>query len=135
VTLWAASGDAPRQLAQTRTDDAGGFVLTAEGAGADLYLVAKGGHTASDKANEDNFALVLMTVGGFVGGGVQMHVDIAVDPAGDVWVGNNWQMYQAALEHVDEAQTTLGARQGLVVFYGMAKPVRTPLIGPARPAE
>jgi hypothetical protein len=73
--------------------------------------------------------------GGFVGGGMQMHVDIAIDPAGDVWVGNNWQMYQAALEHVDEAQTTLGAGQGLVVFYGMAKPVRTPLIGPAQPAE
>jgi hypothetical protein len=35
-------------------------------------------------------------------------VDIALDPAGDVWVGNNWQMYQAALEHVDEARTTLG---------------------------
>jgi hypothetical protein len=73
--------------------------------------------------------------GGFVGGGMQMHVDIAIDPAGDVWVGNNWQMYQAALEHVDEAQTTLGAGQGLVVFYGMAKPVRTPQIGPARSAE
>jgi hypothetical protein len=73
--------------------------------------------------------------GGFVGGGMQMHVDIAIDPAGDVWVGNNWQMYQAALEHVDEAQTTLGAGQGLVVFYGMAKPVRTPLIGPVQPAE
>jgi hypothetical protein len=72
--------------------------------------------------------------GGFVGGGMQMHVDIAIDPAGDVWVGNNWQMYQAALEHVDEAQTTLGAGEGLVVFYGMAKPVRTPQIGPARSA-
>jgi hypothetical protein len=69
---------------------------------------------------------------GYVGGGMQMHLDIAIDPAGDVWVGNNWQMYQAALEHVDESQTTLGAGQGLVVFYGMAKPVQTPLIGPAR---
>jgi len=73
--------------------------------------------------------------GGYVGGGMQMHVDIGIDPAGDVWVGNNWQMYQAALAHVDEAQTTLGAGQGLVVFYGMAKPVRTPLIGPVQPAE
>src|SRR6516164_254253 len=65
----------------------------------------------------------------------QMHVDIAIDPAGDIWVGNNWQMYQAALAHVDEAQTTLGAGEGLVVFYGMAKPVRTPLIGPPRKYE
>ena len=71
--------------------------------------------------------------GGYVGGGMQMQVDITIDPAGDVWVGNNWQMYQAALEHVDEAQTTLGAGQGLVVFYGMAKPVRSLQIGPAKP--
>jgi hypothetical protein len=42
-------------------------------------------------------------------------------------------MYQAALKHVDEAQTTLGAGQGLVVFYGMAKPVRSLQIGPAKP--
>jgi hypothetical protein len=73
--------------------------------------------------------------GGFVSGGMQMQVDLAIDPAGDVWVGNNWQMYQAALGRVDEAQSTLGAGQGLVVFYGMAKPVRTPLIGPVQPTE
>ena len=71
--------------------------------------------------------------GGFVGGGMQMHVDIAIDPAGDVWVGNNWQDWQAGLRRVDEAQSTLAGGQGLVVFYGMAKPVRTPLIGPAKP--
>jgi hypothetical protein len=47
-------------------------------------------------------------------------------------VGNNWQMYQAALEHVDEARTTLGGGQGPVVFYGMAKPVRVPRTGSAR---
>jgi hypothetical protein len=62
----------------------------------------------------------------------QWHVDNAIDPAEDVWVGNNWQMHQAALEHVDEARTMLGGGQGLVVFYGMAKPVRVPQAGPAR---
>jgi hypothetical protein len=41
-------------------------------------------------------------------------------------------MYQAALKQIDEAQTTLGTGQGLVVFYGMAKPVRVPQIGPVR---
>ena len=70
--------------------------------------------------------------GGYVGGGMQMLIDIAVDPAGNVWVDNNWQEYEAALEHVAEPLTTLGAGQGVVVFYGVAKPVRTPLIGPAR---
>ena len=34
---------------------------------------------------------------------------------------------------VDEAAQKLGAGQGVVVFYGMAKPVKVPLIGPARP--
>ena len=29
--------------------------------------------------------------GGYVGGGLQMQTDLAVDPAGDVWVMNNWQ--------------------------------------------
>lgn len=31
-------------------------------------------------------------LGGYVGGGLQMQVDIALDPAGNVWVGNNWQL-------------------------------------------
>ena len=29
--------------------------------------------------------------GGYVGGGLQMQTDLAVDPAGNVWVMNNWQ--------------------------------------------
>jgi hypothetical protein len=70
--------------------------------------------------------------GGYVGGGLQMQVDVQVGPAGDVWVTNNWQYYPAALGKVDEALSTLGAGQGLVVFYGMAKPVKVPLIGPPR---
>lgn len=70
--------------------------------------------------------------GGYVGGGLQMQVDASIGPAGDVWVTNNWQYYPAALEKVDEALQTLGGGQGVVVFFGMAKPVRTPLIGPPR---
>ena len=42
---------------------------------------------------------------------------------------NNWQQYPAALGRVDEALQTLGAGQGVVVFHGMAKPVKTPLVG------
>ena len=45
---------------------------------------------------------------------------------------NNWQQYPAALGRVDEALQTLGAGQGVVVFHGMAKPVKTPLVGPPR---
>ena len=71
--------------------------------------------------------------GGYVGGGLQLMVDVGIGPAGDVWVTNNWQVYQDALGKVDEALQTQGAGQGVVVFYGMAKPVKTPLIGPPRP--
>lgn len=71
--------------------------------------------------------------GGYVGGGLQLQVDAQIGPAGDVWVTNNWQYAPAALGKVDEALQTLGGGQGVVVFYGMAKPVKTPLIGPPRP--
>jgi hypothetical protein len=61
VTLWAASADAPRQLAQTQSDASGRFTLSADGNGADLYLVAKGGHTAASKVS-NNPAIAMMTV-------------------------------------------------------------------------
>jgi len=72
--------------------------------------------------------------GGYIGGGMQQLVDIGVGPAGDVWVTNNWENDAAAFGQAPEALSTQGAGQGVVVFYGMAKPVRTPLIGPPRPA-
>ncbi len=71
-------------------------------------------------------------VGGYVGGGLQLQVDVGVGPAGDVWVTNNWQYWPAAFGKPDEALSTLAAGQGVVVFYGMAKPLKTPLIGPPR---
>jgi streptogramin lyase len=71
--------------------------------------------------------------GGYVGGGLQLQVDLGIGPTGDVWVTNNWQNYVDAFGKVDEALQTQGAGQGVVVFYGMAKPVKVPLIGPARP--
>jgi streptogramin lyase len=73
--------------------------------------------------------------GGFVGGGMQYQVDVGIGPAGDVWVTNNWQDWKAVFPGYPEALSTLGAGQGVVVFFGMAKPVHAPLIGPARPAD
>jgi hypothetical protein len=69
---------------------------------------------------------------GYVGGGLQMQIDIDIDPAGNVWVSNNWQDINSALGKTAEPLSTLGAGQGVVVFYGLAKPVRTPLIGPVQ---
>jgi streptogramin lyase len=68
---------------------------------------------------------------GYVGGGLQMEVDVDVDPAGNVWVTNNWQDIDSCVGIPIEGLSTRCAGQGVVVFYGMAKPVHVPLIGPA----
>lgn len=70
---------------------------------------------------------------GYVGGGLQMQTDIAVSPAGDVWAMNNWQDIGSCIDPPDEALSTRCGGQGVVIFFGMAKPVRAPQIGPARP--
>jgi hypothetical protein len=70
--------------------------------------------------------------GGYVGGGLQLQVDIGVGPAGDVWVTNNWQDTASCYGKPEEGASTRCGGQGVVVFFGMAKPVRTPLIGPVQ---
>jgi hypothetical protein len=69
--------------------------------------------------------------GGYVGG-LQMQTDLAIGPAGDVWVMNNWQDIETCFGVPPEAISTRCGGQGVVVFFGMAKPVRAPQIGPAR---
>ena len=74
--------------------------------------------------------------GGYVGGGLQLQVDIGIGPAGDVWVTNNWQDTAVCYgDKPEEGASTRCGGQGVVVFFGMAKPVKTPLIGPVRPAS
>jgi streptogramin lyase len=70
--------------------------------------------------------------GGYVGGGLQLQTDIAVGPAGDVWAINNWQDIDSCYPGATEALSTRCGGQGVVIFFGMAKPVRAPQIGPAR---
>ena len=64
VTLWAASSDAPKQLAQTKTDNEGRFEIRGAGAPADasLYLVATGGEPGGKGG--DNPAIALLAVVG-----------------------------------------------------------------------
>ena len=71
--------------------------------------------------------------GGYVGGGLQMQTDIAVDPAGNVWAMNNWQDVASCFGYHNEALSARCGGRGVVVFYGMAKPVRAPQVGPAKP--
>jgi hypothetical protein len=70
--------------------------------------------------------------GGYVGGGLQLQTDLAIDPAGNVWVMNNWQDIDSCYASPSEALSTRCGGQGVVIFYGMAKPVHAPQIGPAR---
>jgi len=70
--------------------------------------------------------------GGYVGG-LQIITDVAVDPAGNVWVANNWDRPDEGFKKVpDEALATRFGGNGAVVFFGLGKPVHTPLIGPVR---
>lgn len=71
--------------------------------------------------------------GGYVGGGLQMQTDLAIGPAGDVWVMDNWQDIDSCFPDAGEAVSTRCGGQGVTVFFGMAKPVRAPQIGPAKP--
>ena len=67
MTLWAASANAPSQLAQVKTDANGQFEISVEqslGGDTVLYLVATGGQPTVNKAGGDNPAIALMTVVG-----------------------------------------------------------------------
>lgn len=70
--------------------------------------------------------------GGYVGGGLQMVTDLAIGPAGDVWLMNNWQDIDSCFGTPPEELSTRCGGQGVTVFFGMAAPVRAPQIGPAR---
>ena len=70
--------------------------------------------------------------GGYIGG-LQIITDVAIDPAGNVWVANNWDRPDEGFKKVpDPALSTRFGGNGTVVFFGLAKPVKTPLIGPPR---
>ena len=64
-----------------------------------------------------------------------MQTDLAIDPAGNVWIMNNWQDIDSCLTVPDEVLSTRCGGQGVVIFYGMAKPVKAPQIGLAQPVE
>src|SRR5215467_14153967 len=67
VTLWAATAGAPAQLGQARTGADGRFIIAATAdppRDATLYLVAKGGTPATNKAGGDNPTIALIGVVG-----------------------------------------------------------------------
>lgn len=57
--------------------------------------------------------------------GLVRNTGVQVDPSGNVWVANNWKTNPLPRRNPGGYQ--------MVVFVGLAGPLRTPLIGPPRP--
>jgi len=69
----------------------------------------------------------------FHSGSLQYPLDVAIDPAGNVWINNNWNDYEMAIARNPPRRTsTWGGGSGCTVWYGVAAPVKTPLIGQVR---
>ena len=66
----------------------------------------------------------------FQSGSIQMVTDVSIDPAGNVWVANNWNKLEAAAAPDPSRPTsTWGGGSGFTVIYGVAAPVKPPRIG------
>jgi len=66
------------------------------------------------------------------GGGLNSPGGLAIDAEDNLWVANNWDRPDEGFEKMaEEARSTRFGGNGVVVFFGLAKPVRTPLIDPA----
>jgi sugar lactone lactonase YvrE len=57
--------------------------------------------------------------------GLTRNTGIQIDPSGNVWIANNWKNFP-------DPSGNPGGYQ-MVVYIGVAGPIRTPLIGPPRP--
>ena len=69
----------------------------------------------------------------FNGGTIQMLTDVVIDPAGDIWAANNWNNIDILLSDPPAYPTsTWGGGSGFTVIYGIAAPVKTPLMGQVR---
>ena len=66
----------------------------------------------------------------FKSGTIQMVTDVSIDPAGNVWVANNWNLLEAAAGPNPAFPTsTWGGGSGFTVIYGAAAPVKPPRMG------
>jgi hypothetical protein len=59
--------------------------------------------------------------------GLVRNTSLEIDPSGNVWLCNNWQNHPLPHRNPGEHQ--------MVVYIGVAGPLRTPLIGPPEPAS
>jgi hypothetical protein len=103
-------------------------VWAASGLGRGIVLLAgagPNGHPAGTKPGD--------FIHFFQSGTTEIPTIGSIDPAGDLWVANNWDSVEAATSADPFRPTsTQGGGSGFTVFYGVAAPVKTPLIGTVR---
>ncbi len=63
--------------------------------------------------------------GGYGFDGLTRNTSVQIDPSGNVWVTNNWKTAPSPSKNPGGYE--------MVVYVGLAGPLRTPLIGPPRP--
>lgn len=72
----------------------------------------------------------------FQSGSIEYVTDVVIDPAGNVWVANNWKDLQAVDDNnPDRSTSTWGGGMGIVAIYGVASPVQTPVLGQVQSLE
>ena len=84
-----------------------------------------------ENVNETVSATGSLLSGGFKVPGIQHVTDVRIDETGNVWAANNWQKVEICIKKIpaNELDSTLCNGDGVVVLYGAAKPVKTPLVG------
>ena len=79
------------------------------------------GAPKSERTGDFNTGDVIHTIHS---GSIQMLTDVVVDQAGNLWCANNWNMPQTVMQaKPDPAFSTWGGGSGVLVIYGIAKPV------------
>jgi hypothetical protein len=110
------------------TIDGNDDVWVASGLGRGVALIAgtnPEGHPAGVKPGD--------LIHYFQGGTIAIPTIGSIDPAGNLWVANNWDNVEAATSADPFRPTsTQGGGSGFTVIYGVAAPVKTPLIGTVR---
>jgi hypothetical protein len=116
--------NAPWGVAIDGNDD----VFVASGLGRGIVMLAgaePNGHPAGTKPGD--------LIHFFQSGTIEIPTIGSIDPAGNLWVANNWNSVEAATSPDPSRPTsTWGGGSGFTVIYGIAAPVKTPLMGPVR---
>jgi hypothetical protein len=103
-------------------------VFVASGLGRGIVMLAGAeakGHPAGTKPGD--------LIHYFQGGMIQIPTIGSIDPAGNLWVANNWNSIEAATSADPFPPTsTWGGGSGFTVIYGVAAPVKAPLMGQVR---